>query len=373
MTVTVADIAGLMNRLAPPDLAEPWDNCGLQAGSPRWPADRIRVALDPSYRVIADVCEDGADLLITHHPLLFSGLKTVDFERMPGNALKMAVENRLSIFSAHTNLDSAAGGLNDVCADKLGLKDIRVLDSPRMPEYRKLAVFVPLTHEGDVLRVLEDSPAGNYGAYSSCSFAVNGKGRFKPSAEASPFIGKAGEIAEADEVRIETIVAACDLRGVIERIKSVHPYETMAYDVFPLAGSVGTAQGLGRVGGLEKPMRLADLAGLVKQRFGIDHVKVAGDPELSVSSVAVCSGSGAGLMDRFFASSADVFVSGELKHHNGLAAVESGRGLIDAGHFETEHLVVDLLVERLRALAAEAGLAADIKGCQGEENPFRLV
>ena len=373
MAVTVADIAGLMNRLAPPDLAESWDNCGLQAGSPGWPANRIRVALDPSYEVIVSACEAGADLLVTHHPLLFSGLKRVDFTRMPGSALKMAVENRLSIFSAHTNLDSATGGLNDACAEKLGLQDIRVLDSPRLPEYRKLAVFVPGTHEDAVLGALEDSPAGNYGAYSSCSFSVNGKGRFKPSAEASPFIGSAGAMTVADEVRIETIVAAADLEDVVSRIRAVHPYETMAYDVFPLAGSVGRAQGLGRIGALEKPLTLDALAGLVRERFGVDHVRVAGASDLSVSRVAVCSGSGASLMDAFLASSAEVFVSGELKHHNGLAARESGRGLIDVGHFETEYLVVDLLVGRLRALAAGAGLDVDIQACQQEDNPFRRV
>ena len=373
MTVTVADIAGLMNRLAPPDLAESWDNCGLQAGSPGWPAEHIRVALDPSYEVVAAACEAGADLLVTHHPLLFSGLKRIDFERMPGSVLKMAVENRLSIFSAHTNLDSAAGGLNDVCAEKLGLRDIRVLDSPRLPEYRKLAVFVPLTHEEAVLGALEDSPAGNYGAYSSCSFSVNGKGRFKPLPGAAPFIGTAGEVAVADEVRIETIVAAADVAKVLSRIRAVHPYETMAYDVFPLAGSVGRAQGLGRIGVLEKRLTLTALAALVKARFGVDHVRVAGAPTLSVSRVAVCSGSGASLMDAFLASSAEVFISGELKHHNGITVRECGRGLIDVGHFETECLVVDLLVGRLRALAAEAGLATDIQACRQEENPFRLV
>lgn len=373
MAVTVADIVGLMNRLAPPDLAEPWDNCGLQAGSPGWPADRVRVALDPSYRVIAEACAAGTDLLVTHHPLLFAGLKRVDFERMPGTALKMAVENRLSIFSAHTNLDSAEGGLNDVCAQKLGLQNIRVLDSPRLPEYRKLAVFVPLAHEAAVLSALEDSPAGNYGAYTSCSFTVTGKGRFTPSAGAKPFIGKADESAVADEVRIETIVAADDVRQVVDRIKAVHPYQTMAYDVYPLAGSVGTPRGLGRVGTLETPTTLADLAELAKTRFNVDHVRCAGDPGLPVSRVAVCSGSGAGLMDAFMAASADVFVSGELKHHNGLAAVEAGRGLIDVGHFETECLVVDLLVERLRTLAADSGLKTEIQACAPEENPFRLI
>ena len=373
MTTTVADMTRLMNRLAPPDLAEPWDNCGLQAGSPLWPAKRVWIALDPSQTVIADACAAGIDLLITHHPLLFAGVKRVDFECMPGVALKMAADNRLSIFSAHTNLDSATGGLNDFCAGKLDLKDTRVLSSPRKPEYRKLAVFVPQTHEAAVLEALERTRAGNYGAYTCCSFTVQGKGRFKPSTDASPFIGTAGEVAVADEARIETIVAVEDLESVIDRIRAVHPYETMAYDVFPLAGSVGRARGIGRVGALAAPMSLAALAGLVKERFGIEAVRVAGDPDMNVSRVAVCSGSGASLMDDFLASPADVLVTGELKHHNGLAVRDAGKGLIDVGHFETECLVVDLLVGRLRELAAGAGVEAEIEGCRQERNPFILM
>jgi dinuclear metal center YbgI/SA1388 family protein len=373
MTVTVADMAGLMNRLAPPELAESWDNGGLQAGSYGWSADHVRVALDPSFDVIADACAAGVNLLITHHPLLLSGVKSVDFDRMPGRAIQMAAEHRLSIFSAHTSLDSAAGGLNDVCAQRLGLTQTRILSGPRKPEYRKLAVFVPETHEAVVLRALEGTRAGIYGEYSCCSFTVRGTGRFKPSAGATPFIGTAGEVATADEVRIETIVAADDLAGVVERIRSVHPYETMAYDVFPLAGSVGKAQGMGRVGRLETPMTLAAFAGFVRDRFGAEQVRMAGDPDLTVASVAVCSGSGSSLMADFFASRADVFVSGEFKHHNGIAAREAGRGLVDAGHFETERLVVDLLVRRLRELAAEAGLTPDIQGVWQERNPFARI
>ncbi|MEW6077084.1 MAG: Nif3-like dinuclear metal center hexameric protein [Thermodesulfobacteriota bacterium] len=373
MTVTVADMAGLMNRLAPPELAESWDNCGLQAGSYGWSADLVWVSLDPSYEVIAAACAAGVNLLITHHPLLLSGIKNIDFESMPGRAIRLAAEHRLSIFSAHTSLDSADGGLNDVCAERLELTETRVLASPRQPDYRKLAVFVPETHETVVLRALEDTPAGVYGAYSCCSFTVRGTGRFKPSAGASPFIGTAGEVATADEVRIETIVAADDLQGVIERIRSVHPYETMAYDVFPLAGSVGKARGMGRVGRMKTPMPLAAFADFVKERFGADHVRMAGDPDLTVASVAVCSGSGSSLMGDFFASGADAFVSGEFKHHNGLAAREAGRGLVDAGHFETERLVVGLLVRRLRELAAEAGLTPAIQGVEQEKSPFLRV
>jgi len=373
MTVTVADMARLVDRLAPPELAEPWDNCGLQAGCYGWKADRVWVALDPSYPVVAAACRAGVNLLITHHPLLLATIKTVDFETMPGRALKLAAENRLSILSAHTSLDSAVGGLNDCCAARLGLGDIRVLAAPSQPAYFKLAVFVPETHEAQVLRALEETRAGEYGAYSCCSFSVRGQGRFKPADGASPFIGAPGQLATVEEVRIETIVASADLAATVARVRAAHPYETMAYDVFPLAGSVGEPRGLGRIGSLGKAMPLSDFAGYVKERFGIAHIRVAGDPNLSVKTVAVCSGSGSSLMGDFFASGADVFVSGEFKHHNGLAVRDAGRGLIDAGHFETECLVVDLLVGRLRELAAQDGLSPDIQGCPAEENPFYLL
>lgn len=370
MTATVGNIIRLMKRIAPPSLAEKWDNCGLQAGSVNWPANRIWTALDPSLPVVSAACAAGVDMLITHHPLYISPPQSLDFEKFPGNILKMAAESRLSIYSAHTNFDSVNGGLNDICASRLGLQEVRMLTTGESEAYCKLAVFIPAGHEADVLNALEQTRAGVYGEYSACSFTTPGTGRFKPSAGASPYIGQAGELTAVDEVRLETIVEKRDLADVVGVLKAAHPYETMAYDIYPLAGSINNPHGLGRIGELEKEMTLRSFAEHVRRQFAADSVRLAGDPDMAVKKVALCSGGGSGLLSEFLASPAQVYVSGDLKYHDGRTVADAGRGLVDAGHFETECLVVDAFLEMLTELARENKLDVNIEGYRKETNPF---
>lgn len=370
MTITVKDMTRLMDRIAPPFLAEKWDNCGLQAGRLGQIVKSVWVALDPSWPVVSAACEQKVDLLITHHPLFIAPPASIDFSAMPGRAIAAAAQSNLSIFSAHTNLDSAAGGLNDICAEHLGLTDCRVLTPSFGEAYYKLAVFVPLDHEQPILNALAETRAGTIGQYSCCTFTSRGQGRFKPSDGATPYIGRAGEIAVAEEVRIETVVEKSDLATVVSLLKEKHPYETMAYDIFPLAGSIEAQQGIGRIGSLPEEMTLADFAVRAKQQFGVDQVNVAGDLDTPVKRVAVCSGSGSSLMKAFLSSDADVYVSGDLKYHDGMDALAVGRALVDVGHFETEVVVVEALTKKLQALAAEAGLKVDISGYTQERNPY---
>ncbi len=368
--MTVTDMARLMEEIAPSVLAEDWDNCGLQVGRWEQPVQTVWVALDPSPEVITAACEEGVDLLITHHPLLFRPLKSVDFSRMPGRALEMAAFKGLSVFSAHTNLDSATGGLNDICADRLGLKERRVLAPAAGARHYKLVFFVPEAYEQKMLEVLAGSRAGTVGKYSCCSFTGRGTGRFKPLEEADPFIGSAGEIASTEEVRIETVVAASDVKEVVALLKASHPYETMAYDILPLSGSIEPQQGLGRIGFLEKALPLEAFVEKVKEGFGVKQVSVAGDSRMPVQCVAVCSGSGSGLLKNFLASEAEVYVSGDLKYHDGMEVRAAGRALVDVGHFETEAPVVAALVEKLRSLAGARKWALTISGYRRERNPY---
>ena len=176
-----------------------------------------------------------------------------------------------------------------------------------------------------------------------------------------------------EEVRIEAIVAARDVNDVVRALKKSHPYETMAYDIFPLAGGIDGMQGLGRIGELEADMPLRAFVDHVKKRFAADHVGVAGDLDMPVKTVAVCSGSGSSLIRHFLSSGADVFVSGDLKYHDGMTVIDAGRALIDVGHFETERLVIDLLVEKLTDETARAGLDVQVTGYAGERNPYRFL
>lgn len=372
MSANVASVAVLMERLAPAFLAEEWDNAGLQVGRPDWPVQRVLVALDATPDVVTAACRERADLLITHHPLIFKPLRSVDLNTAIGGVIGKAIRHKLAVFAAHTNLDKAAGGVNDVLAGRIGLKNLSVLAAAAGQEKVKLAVYVPLAYEKTVLTAFHASGAGTIGAYSNCTFRSRGKGTFRPGPGATPFSGTVGEVHTADEIRIEAVVERPKLPGILAQIASRHPYETMAYDVFPLV-SDDAGQGLGRVGELERPVTLEVFADQVRERLKLKYLRVAGKPDLPVSRAAVCSGSGSGLLSGFYASGAQAYVSGDLHYHDARDVEAAGLGLIDVGHFASEHLIVEDLAERLRALAAAERLAVDIRACRIENDPFRVV
>ncbi len=372
MSATVGDFIDIMENLAPVALAESWDNVGLQVGHRNWRIKRVWTALDPLPEVIAAACRHKVDLLVTHHPLIFKPLKRLDGAKPVGQCIFQAIENRLAVYAAHTNFDSAAGGLNDIFAGRLGLTHLAALVASAPAGVFKLVVFVPVEHEQRLLEALFESPAGDIGAYRNCSFRTFGRGTFKPGQDAAPYAGERGRVNDVAEVKIEAVVAPRDLARVIAHLRSSHPYETMAYDVYPLRPAE-SMQGLGRVGELAEPTDLTSLALAVKQTFGVETLRVAGDPHLPVKRVAICTGSGASLLPSFLASAAEVYISGDLRYHDARDTAAAGRGLIDVGHFSSEHIFVAELTRRLRAAAAAAGLDVDISGCDLEKEPFSYL
>ncbi|MDM8524356.1 Nif3-like dinuclear metal center hexameric protein [Desulfococcaceae bacterium HSG8] len=372
MAATIADIIGIMEKIAPSRLAEEWDNTGLQVGKRDWPVKTIRVALDPLPSVIVAACEQNTDLLITHHPLIFKPLKTIDPDTPVGAAIHMAFKHRLAVFSAHTNLDSAVGGVNDLLASEIGLRDLSPLVKSREPEIYKLIVYVPVEHEQKVLTVLFDMNVGRIGEYSCCSFRSRGKGTFMPGASSKPFIGNKGKISHADESRIETVISKSDIPDIIGHIREHHPYETMAYDICPLLPPESSA-GLGRVGTLEKETGLRDLALKIREKLGQVPVKFAGKEDLPVRRVALCAGSGSSLMNSFFSSRAQVYISGDLRYHDARDAEAAGRGVIDIGHFASEHLIVNSLSERLTKMLSEISAEVKVEAYLFEKDPFVML
>ncbi len=372
MSATVGDFIDIMETLAPARLAESWDNVGLQAGHRDWRVERVWTALDPLPEVIAAACRSKVDLLVTHHPLIFKPLKRLDFDEPAGRCILQAIQNRLALYAAHTNFDSAAGGLNDIFAGRLGLTHLAALAAPAPADVYKLVVFVPVEHEQRLLAALFETPAGEIGAYRNCSFRTAGRGTFKPGQDAAPYAGERGRVNDVAEVKLEAVVAPRDLARVVAHLRSHHPYETMAYDVYPLR-QADPLQGLGRVGELARPMDLTSLALAVKRAFDVQTLRVAGDPRLPVKRVAVCTGSGASLLPSFLASAAEVFISGDLRYHDARDTAAAGRGLIDVGHFASEHIFVAEVTRRLRETAATAGFDVDISGCELEKEPFTYV
>ena len=369
MIVSLRDIMEVMEEIAPASLAQTWDNIGLQVGHHGWRVDKIWVALDPTYELVDRACLQGVSLLITHHPLIYNPLASVDLETSTGSIIQAALEKKLAIFCAHTNLDSAIGGVNDILAEKVGLHDTTVLKPPDHVDQYKLVVFVPVGYEEKILDALFESGAGKTEKYSHTSFRTKGVGTFRPGLTAKPFMGRVGEISHSTEYRIEALVLKKDLLRVIRSLERTHPYEEMAYDVYPTVAEKSKV-GLGRIGNLGKDLTLEAFAQMIKGALGLDTIKVVGDQRQMISRAAVCSGSGKGLLQDFFASDAQVFVSGDLGYHDGRKTEALGRALIDIGHFASEHLVVESLAAVLKNAFSKRGYAVAVYAYAQERDCF---
>ena len=369
MTSTVSHIIAILNRLAPAHLAESWDNVGLQFGDGAWPVKKIEVALDPLPEVVAEACENDVDLLVTHHPLFFKPIKNIDCATPVGRIVSLAAANRLAIFSAHTNLDAVIGGVNDVLARMVGLDDYRPLSPQPDARLCKMVVFVPGDHVQAVLDAMFGQQAGRIGAYTHCSYRSDGVGTFFAGANTSPVAGQRDRLNEVDEQRVEVVVPCDRVDAVVAAARQAHPYETMAYDVYPLASGKGDA-GLGRVGQLASVQRLGDVAERLKEACQLPTVRIVGNPAMAVDTVAVCSGSGASLLPRAIAAGAQVYVSGDIGYHSARDAQQAGIGIIDIGHFGSEHPAVDALVVALRDVLDKEQIQATVTTAGAESDPF---
>jgi dinuclear metal center YbgI/SA1388 family protein len=369
----VQDIIDIMEEWAPSSLAESWDAVGLQVGRKDWPVRSIWVALDPLPEVVAAACDQDIDLLITHHPLLFKPLKNIDFNSTSGSIIYQSAVHRLAVYCAHTNLDKVSGGLNDILAQRIGLDQVRVLAPEEdTADSCKLVLYVPAEHEQRVLNALFETPAGIIGDYSCCTFTNSGKGSFLPGSQAKPFIGKSGEISYADEIRIETLVKKQDVSTVVSHVRSHHPYQTMAFDVYPLLPAQ-SRHGFGRTGTITGSMNLFQFAQCVKEKLCLPNVKISGNPDMSVQQAAVCSGSGSGLLNIFLASTADVFISGDLRYHDARDVESAGKALLDIGHFSSERLMIEPVCDYLRRRISIASWEIPVTAYQLEKDPFTVL
>ena len=347
MAVTCRKICDIMEGIAPGALAMDYDNVGLLVGDLDASVDRVLVALEVTQDVIDEAVRLGADMIVTHHPLMLRPVgRLTKGAGDAGLAYRLAREG-ICHFAAHTNLDIAPGGVNDALAARLGLKNVRRLQPYYEKGYRKLVVFVPPTHAQKVREALFAAGAGRIGAYGKCSFSVTGRGTFEVPKDAKPYLGAPGNFEQVEEIRLETIVPGYLLDAAVAAMLRVHPYEAPAYDVYALE-ACPEGMGLGRAGDLTTPMALSAFARLAARALGCEGVRVAGDETALVACAAVCGGSGNGLVDAAARQGAGVFVTGELKHSECLHAAELGVGLILAGHYSTEAVVLPELIRHLQ-------------------------
>ncbi|MBW1615858.1 MAG: Nif3-like dinuclear metal center hexameric protein [Deltaproteobacteria bacterium] len=369
---TVSDITSVMEKIAPQKLAEKWDNVGLQLGAASNLVKKIRIALDPSCSVINKACKDNIDMLIVHHPLIFTPLKHIREDTAFGKSIYNAIKNNLAIFVAHTNLDKAKNGLNDLLAEKIGLKSIKIFGPKQESEYVKLALFAPEEFEEKLLNSLFEISDFQIDNYSCCSFRNYGTGTFTPHKNAKPFIGEADKLSNVKEVKIEAIIEKEKISEIIASLKSAHPYETMAYDIYPLYGS-SFENGLARQGELKKPETLYNLARNIKEKLKLSHLKYCGKPDIKVKKGAICAGSGSSLMKYFLKSDADVYITGDVRYHDAKDAENNGRAIIDIGHFGSEIIITKELTKRLSKLLAQTEFDINVEACNSEEEPFKTI
>jgi dinuclear metal center YbgI/SA1388 family protein len=364
---TVADIVSAVDALAPFALAESWDNVGLLLGDAGRDARRVLVALDVTERVLAEAEQAGADVVLAHHPMIFSSVERLTAETRTGRLALLAAGAGRSIIAAHTNLDAAEGGLCDILAGMAGLADLGPLQhGPPVRRY-KIVIFVPAEALEAVRSAAFAAGAGHAGPhYAECSFSAPGTGTFRPGAEASPAVGRTGRRNAAPEERLEMVCGERALGAVLAAAGKAHPYEEPAIDVYPLHATQA-APAVGRVGRRPRAATLGALADDVRDALGLGAIRFAGPPDLAVERVAVCSGAGGGLVEAVHASGCAAYVTGELKYHEveGLAA--AGIGVILGGHFRTERVPLEAWTPRLASR-----LDIDVAMSQAEDDPISV-
>ena len=368
--MNIADVERLFEEWTPRWTAWDRDNVGLQVGDRSRRVRRILVALDVTDEVITEAITKRIDLIVSHHPLLFRPASSVTTSDRVGRHVLSLAEHQVALFSAHTNLDFARDGVSFALAEVLGLVDVRFL-SPLKETLVKLAVFVPEEHVEKVADAMAQAGAGIVGNYTECSFRIKGTGTFRGSDEAKPFVGKTQQLERVAEMRLEMILPRAKVAAVTAAMKAVHPYEEVAYDVYPLANP-NPNFGMGAIGKLPKRLSLRSFLSRIKKALNAEALRYAGDLRQSVRTVAVCGGSGSDLLDEAMAADADVFVTADIRYHRFHDA--HGRiALVDAGHWETEHVVLPSVERRLREAIRSSGEAIRVFVSQHSTNPTHCL
>ena len=340
----IAEIISFLESTANPVLQEHYDNAGLITGDKEWECRGILVCLDSIEEVINEAIRKKCNLIIAHHPIIFTGLKKITGKNYVEKSIITAIKNDIAIYAIHTNLDNVLQGVNGQIADLLGLKNVTVL-SLKENTLKKLFTFIPIHAAEKVREAIFEAGGGHIGNYSECSFNTEGIGTFKAGDDSKPFVGEVGKQHRENEVRVEVIFPAFLEAKIIANLKTSHPYEEVAYDIISLDNSY-SGFGSGIIGELEQGMDESSFLGFIKKLFGlkvIRHTSLMGRP---VNKVAVCGGAGSFLIAKALAADADFFITSDIKYHEFFDA-NSKMVIADIGHYESEQFTINLLQEIL--------------------------
>jgi len=361
----VKDLLNNLDKIAPFFLQESFDNSGIQFADLDAPVTKILLSLDVTQGVLNEAIEKKANLIITHHPLLFSPLKQITKQKNP--LLYQVITAQINLMAMHTNYDLSEDGLNDYVANLLGIKKISSLQSSSEKIF-KFAVYVPIQYADKVSQAIFKAGAGKIGRYTETSFNITGQGTFKPMEGTNPFIGKIGEKEEVQEIKIETVVAERDLDSVIQAMKDTHPYEEPAYDIYEL--KTKSSYGIGVFGEIDKEVEISKFSLEVKNRLQAHYIRLIKSNEQKIKRVALCTGSGGSLLEQVSRKNVDLYLTGDITYHTALRAKELGLNVLDVEHFDTEKFFVEALYNQLIKLGISKDILVKSKKM---ESPFQIL
>ena len=339
--ISVRDIASFLEDRAPLSIQEDYDNSGLLVGDPGMRVGGVLISLDCTESVVDEAIRKGCNLIVSHHPIIFRGLKRLTGSNYVERTVMKAIKHSIALYAIHTNLDNISSGVNKKIADRLALESTSILLS-KSHQLLKLSVFTPETHANQVRDALFSAGAGHIGNYDECSFSVLGSGTFRAMDGAEPFVGSRGQRHSEREERIEVVLPRHRLSAILQHLMKEHPYEEVAYDLYPIENDYKEI-GAGMIGYLKNPMAKKEFIAHVKEKMNLAFLKCTEGPD-EIRKVAICGGAGSFLINKAKSAGADAFISGDMKHHEFFDA-EGKMLVLDIGHYESERYTIDLLHE----------------------------
>lgn len=341
----IKNLTDFLENRFPLTLQESYDNCGLIYGHEKEEIKAVLIALDVTEEIVNEAITKKCNLIISHHPVIFRGLKKLNGSSMTERVIEKCIQNKIALYAIHTNLDNHKMGVNKEISDRIGLKQVEIL-SPKKSTLIKLAVYVPVDSIKKIDQAIFEAGAGNIGNYSECSFKSIGTGSFKPNEHAKPHIGKINNITNTEEIKAEYILPLTRLGQVLKVMNENHPYEEVAYDIIPLLNEQQDI-GSGMIGKLDTALKTEDFLNKIKDIFGLKVLKHTALVKKDIKTVAVCGGSGSFLIEEAKRKNADIFISSDIKYHEFFDA-DQQLIIADIGHWESEQYTINLIYENLK-------------------------
>ncbi|MES2446913.1 MAG: Nif3-like dinuclear metal center hexameric protein [Bacteroidota bacterium] len=341
----LAEITNFLESIAPLNYQEDYDNSGLIVGNTNDEIHAALVALDCTEQIVDEAIAKNCNLIITHHPIVFKGLKKFNGKTYVERVVLKAIKNNIALYAIHTNLDHVAHGVSAEICKRLGIVNAKIL-APKNNLLKKLVTFCPTAQANELRNALFVAGAGHIGNYSDCSFNLNGTGTFKGGDGANPYVGEIGLQHQEAEVRIETIFKVQDERKILLALLENHPYEEVAYDIYPLANKLENV-GAGMVGWLPQEMEVNEFLHHVKEKMQTKVIRHTALLQKKIKKVAVCGGSGSFLLKDAIDAGADAFITADFKYHEFFDA-ENKLIICDIGHYESEQFTSNLLIDNIQ-------------------------